>query len=152
MKKFLLSRILLVGAMMLLGYSAVRADQARMVITTKSGMEAIFFIADTPLITYQDNLLVVKAGNDELSAEAADVASFEFFQGDTSGVDHIAIDGGTLSGLLPGTPVEVYTFDGQHVASFKADDSQSVNVDLGSLAPGFYIISTPSASFKIKKQ
>ncbi len=152
MKKNLLSRILLVGAMLLLGYSAVRAEQARLVITTKSGMEAIFYIADSPVITYQDNLLVVTAGNDELSTEAADVASFEFFAGDTSGVDQIAIDGSTLSGLLPGTPVEVYTFDGQHVASFTVDDSKSVNVDLGSLSPGFYILRTPSASFKIKKQ
>lgn len=152
MKKFLLSRILLVGALMLLGYSAVRAEQACMVITTNSGITAKFLVADEPVITYQDNLLVIKAGSDELSTEAADVKSFEFFPGDTSGVDSVAIDGSTLSGLLPGTPVEVYTFDGQHVASFKADDSKSVSIDLGSLAPGFYILRTPSASFKIKKQ
>lgn len=151
MKKNLLSRILLVGAMLLLGYSAVWADNARLVITTNSGTTAQFLIADFPVITYQDNLLVVKAGNEEISTEAADVKSFEFFSGDVSGVDQVAIDGTTLSGLLPGTPVEVYTFDGQHVASFKVDDSQSVTVDLDNLAPGLYIISTPSASFKIKK-
>ena len=136
---------------MLLGYSAVRAENARMVITTNSGVTAEFLVADSPEITFQDNLLVVKAGSNEISTEAADVKSFEFFPGDVSGVDLITVDGGTLSGLLPGTQVEVFTFDGQHVASFKADESQSVNIDLGSLAPGFYIVSTPSASFKIKK-
>ena len=152
MKKFLLSRILLVGAMLLLGYSAVRANNARLVITTKSGMEATFLVADEPVITFQDNLLVVRAGNDEVSAEAADVASFEFFPGDTSGVGQITIGDTTLSGLQPGTPVEVYTFDGQHVASFKVDDSKSVSVGLGDLSSGIYILRTPSSSFKIKKQ
>lgn len=151
MKKFLLSRILLVGALLLLGYSAVRAEQARMVITTNSGMVAEFLIVDSPEITFQDNLLVVKAGSNEISTEAANVKSFEFFPGEGAGVDQITVDGGTLSGLLPGTPVEVYTFDGQHVASFKADDSQSVDLNLGTLTPGFYIVRTPSASFKIKK-
>lgn len=151
MKKFLLSRILLVGAFLLLGYSAVRAGQARMVITTNSGTTAEFLIADSPEITFQDNILVVKAGSNEISTEAANVKSFEFFPGDASGVDQITVYGGTLSGLLPGSPVEIYTFDGQLVATFKADNSQSVNLDLGSLAPGFYIVRTPSASFKIKK-
>ena len=151
MKKNLLFRILLVGVMLLLGYSAVRAEQACMIITTNSGITAQFLIADFPVITYQDNLLVVKGGNDEISVEAADVYSFEFTTGGSS-VDQVTVDGSVLSGLQPGTPVEVYTFDGQHVASFKADDSSSVNLDLQSLAPGFYIISTPSSSFKIKKQ
>lgn len=152
MKKFLLSRILLAGALLLLGYSAVRAEKAHLLITTKSGIEASFYIADSPEITYQDNLLVIKAGNDELSTDAMDVVSFEFIAGDTSGVDQVSIEGSMLSGLPSGTPVEVYTFDGQHVASFKVDDSKSISIDLGNLTSGFYILRTPSASFKIKKQ
>lgn len=137
---------------MLLGYSAVRAEQARLIITTNSGMTAQFLVADLPVITYQDNLLVVKDGNDEVSVEAADVSGFEFIPGFVSGVDQIAVDGSIISGLLPGTPVEVYTFDGQLVASFKSTDSSSVSLNLNSLNPGFYIIRTPSTSFKIKKQ
>ncbi len=150
MMKHLLSRILLAVAMLLLGHSAVWADQARLVITTNSGTVAEFFVADSPVITYQDNLLVVKDASQTISVEAADVASFDFLSGG-SGVDAIDVNGPTLSGLQPGTPVDVYNFDGQKVASFITDDSNSVSVGMRDLAPGLYIISTPSASFKIQK-
>ncbi|MDE6696620.1 MAG: hypothetical protein K2K25_07050 [Muribaculaceae bacterium] len=150
MKKFLLSRIFLAVGMLLLGYSAVWANQTQLVITTNSGTEAKFYVADSPVITYQENLLVVKDANQSISVEAADVLSFDFVSVG-SGVDAIGIDGPSLSGLKPGTPVDVYTFDGQKVASFKADDSNSVSVQMNDLAPGLYIICTPDTSFKIKK-
>lgn len=122
-----------------------------MVITTKSGTVAEFLIADTPEITYQNNLLKVVGGGSEISVEAQDVSSFDFIGSDSSDVDGISVDGPNLSGLLPGTLVEVYTFEGQKVASFNADESGSVFVGMGDLAPGFYIVRTPGATFKIKK-
>lgn len=152
MKILLRNRALAVIAMLLLAISAVRAEQARLVISTKSGETAVFPIADTPTITFQDNLLQVVGGGQEISVEADDVAGFDFFPSEGSGVDSITVDGSQLSGLQPGTPVDVYTFDGQHVASFKADNSGSVLVNMGDLAPGYYIIRTPNTSFKIKQK
>ncbi|MDE7420185.1 MAG: T9SS type A sorting domain-containing protein [Muribaculaceae bacterium] len=151
MKKILLIRALAVVAMLLLGVSAVRAAEARMIITTKSGVVAEFPIAETPVITYQNNLLEVKGGDREISVQADEVSSFDFVPSETSGVDEINVEGSKLSGLQPGTPVDVYTIEGQHVASFKADDNQTVKLEISDLAPGYYIVRTPNNSFKIKK-
>lgn len=150
MKINLMKRAFIVGAILLLGFSAVRAEEACLIITTKAGTTAQFLIADTPVITYQDNLLKVEGGGNEVSVEAEQVVSVDFVSG-VSGIDGVTVNGSLLSGLLPGTPVEVYTLDGRHVASYKADESNTVRVDLEKLSPGFYILRTPSASFKIKK-
>lgn len=152
MKKNVLIRAFAVVAMLLLGVSAVLAEQARLIITTKSGTVAEFPISVTPVITYQDNILEVKGGGEEISVAADEVSSFDFIPSELStGVGEINVEGSKLSGLLPGTPVDVYTIDGQKVASFKVDDSKSVIVDMNELTPGYYIIRTPNDSFKIKK-
>ena len=145
-------RILTAGLLLLAGLSAVRAEEARLVITTKSGTVAEFLIADYPVITYRDNLLKVEGGGSEISVEADAVGSFDFIPSENSGVGVINADGSTFSGLKPGDPVLVYTADGKLAASLKADDSSSVSVDLNGLPSGIYIIRTPDASFKIKKQ
>ncbi len=151
MKKNSLIRAFSVVAMLLLGVSAVLAEQARMVIITKTGIEAQFPLDESPVITYQDNVLVVETMRMEISVPAEDVKSFDFIPSNGTGVDEIKVEGSTLSGLLPGTPVDVYTIEGQHVASFKADESTTVTLQLSDLAPGYYIVRTPNNSFKIKK-
>ncbi len=150
MKKNLLKRFFAAVGILLLGVAAVWANEARLIITTKGGTVAEFLIADSPVITYQDNLLEVKGGNMEISVEADEVGSFDFIPSE-SGVDEIYVGDSQLSGLKPGTPVEVYTFDGKLTSRFKADDSQTVKLNLSDLEPGFYIIRTPETSFKIKK-
>ena len=153
MKKNVLIRAFAVVAMLLLGVSAVLAEQARLIITTKSGTVAEFPISENPVITYQDNILEVKGGGgEEISVAANEVSNFDFVPSESaSGVDEINVEGSKLSGLLPGTPVDVYTIDGQKVASFTVDDSKSVIVNMNELTPGYYIIRTPKDSFKIKK-
>ncbi len=150
MKKRLLKRCLAAAGMLLLGVGAVWAEEARLIITTQGGTVAEFLIADSPVITYQDNLLQVKGGDMEISVEADEVGSFDFVPSE-SGVDEINVGDSQLSGLKPGAPVEVYTFDGKLVEAFKADDSQTVSLKLRGLAAGIYIVRTPETSFKIKK-
>ena len=133
------------------GLSAVRAEEARLIITTKSGTVAEFLIADSPVITYQDNLLKVTGGGSEISVEAEAVGSFDFVPSEEAGVDLISVNGSLFSGLRPGSKVNVFTLEGRLVATFTADNSASASVDLSSLAPGYYIVSTPDTSFKIKK-
>ena len=145
-------RILAAGLFLLAGLSAVRAEEARLIITTTNGTVAQFLIADSPVITYQDNLLTVTGGGSEISVEADAVGSFDFVPSEDTGVSIITADGSMFSGLKPGDPVLVYTADGKLAASFKADESTSVSVDLSPLPAGIYIVRTPGASFKIKKQ
>lgn len=144
-------RILAVGMLVGAGLSAVRAEEARLIITTKSGTVAEFLIADSPVITYQDNLLNIRGGGSEISVEADAVGSFDFVPSEESGVDIISIDGSRFSGLRPGSKVDVYTLDGRLAATFTADGSQSASVNLSALASGYYIVRTPDTSFKIKK-
>lgn len=144
-------RALAAGILIASGLMAVRADEARLIITTKSGTTAEFLIADSPVITYQDNLLTVTGGGSEISVEADAVGSFDFVSSEGSGVETVTVDGSRFSGLRPGSAVHVYTADGRLAATFIADDSESASVDLSGLAPGVYIVRTPDASFKIKK-
>ncbi len=145
-------RILALGLLMLSGLSAVRAEEARLIITTKDGTVAVFPIADSPVITYHDNLLKVEGGGSEISVEADAVGSFDFLPSEESGVDMINAGGSKFSGLKPGDQVQVYTADGKLAATIIADESTSASVDLSSLPSGIYIVRTPGASFKIKKQ
>lgn len=144
-------RVLIAGLLLLSGISAVRAEKSRLVITTKSGTVAEFLIAESPVITYHDNLLNVVGGGSEISVEADQVQTFLFYPSDGSGIDTIESDGSKVSGLQPGTPVYIYTFDGKLAATFKADEFGSANLDTGNLAPGYYIVRTQDTSFKIKK-
>ncbi len=146
-----LKRVFAAGVLIASGLTAMHADEARLVITTKSGTTAEFLIADSPVITFQDNLLNVTGGGSEISVEADAVGSFDFVPSEGAGVDEVMADGSRFSGLRPGTRVQVFSSDGRLTATFIADDSESVSVNLKSLAPGIYIISTPDASFKIKK-
>lgn len=146
-----IKRTMAAGILIALGISAVRAEEARLIITTKSGTVAEFLIADSPVITYQNNLLNVTGGGSEISVEADAVGSFDFVPSGGSGVETITVNGSKFSGLRPGSKVYVYTLDGHLAATFTADDSQSASVDLSPLTPGYYIVRTPDASFKIKK-
>ncbi len=149
-KNLLIQALALLGAIWL-GCSSAMADEAKLVITTITGWRATFPLADDPVITFQDNVLEVSGKNLVLTVDADQVWTFDFIPSSGAGVDEINVGDSQLSGLKPGTPVEVYTFDGKLAGAFKADDSQTVNVKLSELAPGFYIIRTPETSFKIKK-
>lgn len=150
MKKNLLIHAFAILSALLIGGSAALAEEAKLVITTVTGWVATFPLADDPIITFQDNVLEVKGNNLALTVDADQVGSFDFIPSG-AGVGEINVGDSQLSGLKPGTPVEVYTFDGKLAGTFKADDTQTVKLNLSDLAPGFYIIRTPETSFKIKK-
>lgn len=151
MKLPFLQRVVAAALLLVAGTGWASAEPARLVIITKSGTVVEFLLADSPVITFQNNLLEVKGGGKEITVEADALGTFDFVPSENSGIDEIAADRSSFSGLRPGTAVEVYTPDGRCVATFKADGNGSASVGLGNLAPGYYIVRTPSASFKIKK-
>lgn len=151
MKLHLLQRAVAAAVLMVMSVSAAWADSARIIITSKSGTVAEFLLAESPVITYHDNLLEVKGGGKEISLEAEEVGSFDFVPAGESGVEEITVDASRFSGLRAGSLVEVYNFDGRRVATFPVDDSGAVSVEMGNLAPGLYIVRTSGATFKIKK-
>lgn len=146
-----LKRVFAACVLIASGLMAVHAEEARLVITTKSGTTAEFLIADSPVITYQDNILNVTGGGSEISVEADAVGSFDFVPSEGAGIDTVLAEGSRFSGLRPGSRVQVFSSDGRLVSAFIADDSETVSVNINALAPGIYIISTPDVSFKIKK-
>lgn len=130
------------------------AGEARIVISTKGGVVAEFYLADDPVITYQDNLLVVKSSKSEVSVAAEDVAAFDFepSSGDT-GIDDVfsgnGAGGSRLSGLQPGSKVQVYNVEGRLVKTITVSADGKAELDMDALPGGVYIVKTQKTSFKI---
>ena len=51
--------------------------------------------------------------------------------------------------LKPGTVVNIFTVDGRRAGSATATATGIVDISLKGMSPGVYILTTPSASYKI---
>ena len=127
----------------------------KMVVTTNAGESYEFFISDNPSIKYQDNLLVcMNAKGLSVSVEAANVKTFKFYSSDDiTGIGQVELPnvfGSKLSGLEAGSRVDIVTLDAKVVKNLKANTDGTVDINLGELPNGVFIIKTQKGSFKIK--
>lgn len=131
---------------------AANAD-VTLVISTNSGTKAEFYLKDDPVITYQDNLLVVKSemsAISEIALNADDVLECTFRNSDATDIKGLQDGkGSNLSNLEPGTKVQVFSVGGQLMNSTTVSADGSANLNLNTLPQGVYIIKTPKTTFKI---
>lgn len=129
------------------------AEEARIIISTKDGTVAEFYLVDDPVITYQDNLLVVRSNKREISVEAEQLQSFDFKPSETTGIDATMTDynteGSSLSGLPAGSKVQIFNTGGRLIRTSTVSADGKAIVDIDSLPEGVYIIKTSKSSFKV---
>lgn len=131
------------------------AEQAKIAINV-SGTIYEFYLADSPVITFQDNVLEVKSEKGKaISVDAKEVGAFTFVPSATTGIDPVQLHpsttfGSKMSGLTPGSRVVVATLDGKVVLSQVADEQGAANVDFASLPSGLLILKTEKGSIKIR--
>lgn len=160
MKKFYVS---LMALTMLLLPSTTWADTVKcLVLTESSGTVSKFALADSPIVTYEGNDLVV-ACNEQTLTIGLEGLKLGFGEMEATSINGIAADGSEkvrslfsfgvaqFEGLQPGASVWVYSISGNCLETAKADDNGRVEVSLNNLPKGIYIIGTPTRSFKIKK-
>lgn len=131
------------------------AEQAKIAINV-SGTTYEFYLADSPVITFQDNVLEVKSEKGKtISVDAKDVGTFTFVPSASTGIDLVQLHpstafGSKMNGLTPGSRVVVATIDGKVVLSQVANEQGAAAVDFDSLPSGLLILKTEKGSIKIR--
>ena len=151
------SKILVFLFCMLLIPLIMQAKAKAMVVYMKDGSLTVFEFADNPVITYSNNLLIVKSDSKlvEIKVENITKVKMEDRPISISTVIKQPIVNGDriLFGQLPaGTMVKVFTADGKAVYSLKSDVESASSLYLSNLPHGLLIISTPTLSFKVNNR
>ena len=157
-------RILIPLLALFMAAPAVQADDG-LWIEQKSGGRQGFTFEQQPVLSYDGDALVVKAGDVEASFPLENVARVYFADDVTPTTNAIeALPAGTngqlirvgkaqadLYGYAPGTAVSVYDTAGRQLSTLKADAQGRATVTLTALPQGTYIIKANQSTLKIKK-
>ena len=120
-----------------------------------SGTIYEFYLSDNPVITFHDNVLVVKSDKaDAISVDAKDVGAFTFSPSIPTDINQVPQNpslafGSKVKGLSPGSRVVVVTIDGKVVLSQVADENGDAMVDFNSLPAGVLVLKTEKGAIKI---
>ena len=135
--------------------SAAENSAAAGITINVSGTIYEFYLSDNPVITFQDNVLVVKSDKDEaISVDAKDVGAFTFSPSIPTGIGQVEQNpylafGSKMKGLTPGSRIMVVTLDGKTVLSQKVGETGEVTVDFQSLPSGVLVLKTEKGAFKV---
>ena len=130
------------------------ADNARIIISQKSGNKFFLDLETNPVITFSDENMVIKNDFTTISIPLADVDIYTVNNG-TTGIEQVDIgrqysNGHVVfSGIPAGVCASVYTMDGRSVCSQRVDTSGIVDINLNSLPKGTYIINVQRTSIKV---
>ena len=127
-----------------------------LVFHLKSGGQTIIALDERPVITFEEDNMVLTSETTHFSIPLSDIANYNFVEGtDVEQVQDkvtkpiIANGHVYFSKLKVGSRVFVYAIDGRQLRSYYADGSGSVDVDLTTLSKGIFVLKSPEASIKI---
>lgn len=141
----------------------VTVDVHYLVISLSDGSESKFSLADNPLITFNNDTLVVSCAGDDIAVGIDGVKNYHFVvEQVTTAIERptvqpngddirptIAFGEAKFNGLKAGTRIMVYSVEGKAITTVTATTDGQATVDLRSLPKGIYILRTPAKSFKI---
>lgn len=141
--------------MLLAGASGIKADEVQYLTLIVNGSPVRFALSDHPVITFENNQLVVTTSTESVSVPVTEI-SIGGFTDDLTGIYQLeaapkGARGGQVhfSGLRAGTLVTVYNTEGKKVMQQPAQSDGSANVDLRSLAKGIYVVKSPTQTLKV---
>ena len=120
------------------------------------GKPIIFALLEKPVITYQNNLLVVATSKETVEIPVGDISSI-VFSGTSTAIHNLMSEGkpqvkgglAYFSDLKPGTLVYVFTSDGKNIAKVKADYNGTAQVSLSDFPKGVYLLKAGKQTIKI---
>ena len=125
------------------------AQAAQYLVLTQAGGEVgRFALADTPVITFADDNLVVTCGEATLTVSLEGLKSS--FEDVSTAITAPSFTHSTFEGLKASDTVNIYTLDGKKIGTVQADDNGQAGVDLSPYGRGIYILRTPRMSIKIR--
>lgn len=147
-------RKLFFTALLLSATSAAFADDAQVVIKQKSGNTTILTLSTNPVITFEDENMVITTSFTCVSIPLSNVDSYTAVD-ETTGITNVTTNPQFKAGeiafsdLPAKTRIAIYSLGGRLVGSQMADDAGNATVSLENLSKGIYIIKTPNANIKV---
>lgn len=131
-----------------------------LLVRVNDGTTLNFSLKDKPLLTFDSEKVMISAQEATASLSRTDVCGVYFVSDVHTGIesstvsDAPVLDGDSFSvtGLLKGTVVKVYSVKGENVLSVIADASGTVKVQLATLEQGVYVIEYCGVTFKMMKR
>lgn len=138
-----------------------------LVLTETNGTKTEFPLESQPVVTFEQNNLVVTCNGKTLSTALTDVLEYSFIQRNvTTGINNLpgkeagkeaatpsfSFHNAEVSGLKEGANVGIYDLNGRLISAVRADAVGHVTLNLSSLPKGIYILRTPTKSFKFVNQ
>ena len=143
-------------ALLLLMATVIRASDVQYLTIMVQGKPVSFALSDKPVITYQNNQLVVTTAEETVEISVAEISGTGFSETSTairnlmsSGKPQVECGRVCFSDQTPGTPVQVFTADGRSVAEAKADANGTAQVSLSELPKGTYLLKAGKQTIKI---
>ena len=158
-KSFLNKTLILITSLLAGSFGSFAHDAVKM--TEPDGKETVFILADHPIVTVENNAIIVTTDNQNISLELEPNIIFRFCDADGAGVETAAkslptfkIDDTRLEGnnLQPRTLVTIYDISGRMTASATTDDAGFVSIVIADLPAGVYIVGSNSNNFKFHKR
>lgn len=134
-----------------------------LVLTETNGTTTEFALESFPVITIEDNNLVITHNGNQLTTALTGVQDYHFIEKtvttsissvpsndpkNESNTPQFSFSNAEVSGLKAGAKVAIYNLNGTQVSSVTADGEGRVALDFSSLPKGVYILRTPTKSFK----
>lgn len=157
-------RRLIFSAALAIGLMPAFADAGQIDFTVhlKDGTAVVFPMQEKPLITPDDELLVVKTTKAVVEYNVSQVEKMTMSGDIDTGIEPTAVASEAhpvvtqgyiaVTGLTPGEPIALYALNGTAVARANADDTGVARANIEVIPAGVYIISYKNSSFKFIKK
>ena len=136
--------------------------QNTITVHQKDGQQFSLGFNDKPVVTYNDNELIVKTDKTELRCALTNVAKFTFDDVEDAVINiktdlsktSISLDENNVSitGAKANITVRLLASDGKQLQSYETDKDGTVTFSISDLSEGTYIVTSDSLTIKILKK
>ena len=126
---------------------------SNLVITSKSGSKTIVSLDSNPVLTFDGEYLLVSSTHANYSFPMDDIVDYRF--DDTSGISNTSVPAILSNGhvVITGLPnnsfAHVFSMGGEKVMSRQANSEGAVDINIGALPKGVYVVVTQTTKMKI---
>ena len=153
-------RTLFSVSLFLFSIASYSQEKEILLVRVNDGTTLNFSLKDKPLLTFDSEKVMISAQEATASLSRTDVCGVYFVSDVHTGIESSTVseapvldgDSFSVTGLLKGTVVKVYSVKGENVLSAIADASGTVKVQLATLEQGVYVIEYCGVTFKMMKR
>ena len=152
---------LFVFLLLLIGINIDAKAQNAVKMIEPDGKEMIFMLTDHPVITFEDNNIILKTDKETISLEKLPNLKFEFVDNEMNSVEGVDVKTPVFKitqtciealNMPAAEVINILDLSGHILVKSKSDPSGYVYLDTSGLSNGVYIVSSNVQSFKYYKK